>query len=261
MNSYANPAKRPVRDQRKILFLGDSQVADFLNLVEPLLLKQNYFIQTELVQAYCGVVVPPEKKMEEYLNSNQRIANHVRPDLMRKICGNVPTKVKTLLTENRFDRIVLASLWYDYHMPYFENTIRKLKEWSGAPITVIGNKGFLASPLKLSSPIMAYLCLSKDLTCNSVEHINRFAHQFLSPSQATINSEWLKTTSRLEADFLDLGSLVCQPESCLVYTADGIATFKDNGHFSNKALPSLRTLWGGELSSALGTPFVGNVMS
>lgn len=233
---------KPLKNNEKksrVLLIGDSQMADFINIGQSAMNDRHAALRSHRVRAEC---VP-------YLAEGQPIHNELAPqgppggtwsqESIKKRCPKQRARLKNLLENEHFDRIIIGLLWQPDHRPYLEGMLRNLQKWGGVPVSLIGNKELRGSPLPLDSPLIATQCLSRRLSCSSVQDINEFGRSYLGSEEALVNDYLIQLTSSLNVPFFNFSDALCSSSQCLIFIESGAAVYKDKGHFSERALKGI----------------------
>ncbi len=222
-----------------VLLVGDSQAADFLNILSHASLNPAMQVSTVTVDVWCGALVLPKADEEAYFRSNKRVQDHKNSVGMQGHCRGQWKRWLASPLLQRADYVVLSSLWYDYQLPYLEGTIEALGSATDAEVLLVGNKSLPLDSLELATRC-GLLSFALPIDCGrSIEAINRFAARYLKSGIKNDNSDYLATNTAMKdiaqssgALFIDLYTVLCGKElaSCTVFDEAGTATFKDYAH-------------------------------
>lgn len=202
--------------RRKVLIIGDSQGADFTNMVVASPLAQNVDVATFPSWRECQVLFDVA-----YYKSARR----------RGACLGLRTK---LLAEKRIgqaDAVVLAFAWGAGSLKYLNQSITELKKLGAKRIYVVGRKD-----QGLSGPDIAF-------KLRTMAGADEFSASRRSVDALRVNKALVETTKAANVSFVDLMKVFCPTrERCLVYSPTGLPIFFDFRHISKGAISHAASL-------------------
>lgn len=197
----------------KVLLIGDSQAADFLNLLWAFDPKFAKSIRTFPSDKFCQFKYTPS-----FYDSGDYKGKYTPPKNQLKECrGDLEHFVSDRRVETA-DIIILASAWYSVATNYLAADLAELKKRNpNAKYFIVGRK---------------------DQTNSSVTHLlnglrpvqaNLLARQKPNPEVLAINT-WLAGQNMI--DYLDVFSAFCGPTKCDLFTSSGYPVLFDKRHLT-----------------------------
>jgi hypothetical protein len=197
-------------NKTKVLVIGDSMAADFLNILAESHVADKIELRSIVVLVKCQPVMPVDD-MDKL--------PFVRPHDAQE-CATSRHNLRESALLNQADIIFLAGKWSEDALDYLKGTVTILEARSTADVFIVGNKGLGAS----SSMIVLR---------------NRFDHKKLSASAALIDkSDIVHSNVRIreivgENHYIDMMKVVCPSlNECVVLTPDGNPIFYDPIHIT-----------------------------
>jgi hypothetical protein len=198
-------------EKKKVLFVGDSQACDLLNMIHAVKADNATEIRLLPIQGECQAVIPgPEASYSGMKPPFDTLCRKYHEDFANS----------TLLREA--DSVVLASNWQPWGVEQLEHTVRYLKDKGIGEVVVVGRKdqGLPGQELlRLYWPAPGMDAISAKYRSGEALAMN-------------------EAIRAVKADFkyLDLMSRFCPNDaSCRTLTQDGKVIFYDRMHVSNAA--------------------------
>lgn len=146
--------------KERILVIGDSQAADFLNIMVAAGVDKKYEIITRKILWECGSIYIPEAERISVFSKNILLKNH--KELMNE-CSSQMNRLFNTTVINEADKIIIAYFWDPNKPEIVNSSIQEIKDRSDGKIYIIGKKLFLH---------------------NSIDFINRYGISQLSMKKA-----------------------------------------------------------------------------
>lgn len=233
---------KPIKDNEKkthVLLIGDSQMADFINIGQDAMKDQDAVLRSYRIRAECIPYMADGQRIHRELAPLERWNGGWSVESVKKRCPRQRRRLKEVLEDEHFDRVIIGLLWQPDHRPYLEGTLRNIEKWGDAPVSVVGNKELRGSPLPLDSPLIATQCLARRVDCSSIKEINRFGADYLGSPQDLVSDYLDPLTASLNIPFFDFARALCSSSKCLIFLDSGAAVYKDKGHFSERAFKGI----------------------
>ena len=197
---------------RKILLVGDSQAADFLNVLDQIT-KNSWNVSTFLTPVNCQSVIPRTSEFYNLISAD---------DSQVKECEQ---RHKMLATDNRVreaETVIFASSWRDYGIDEIANTFETVSKINpDAKIVFIGPKTQSKGGVDLMS-----------LARWSEESIGELAYSLRAPQLWGVRDRFMQVTVNMNR--IDLLGHICDESAkqCSVYSDDGLVMFSDKSHLT-----------------------------
>ncbi len=225
----------------KILLIGDSQGADFLNILvqHPRFWESN--VRTIASSKYCQIHSDPEY----YQSGEYKGKGDDAPRGILTKCEDETERFKTDPFVAEADTIILAFAWFPEATKYLEAEIAFYKSLGARRVLIIGRKDQPGSSVTLFE--------------NSIDATEKAA--FLSPNaEVTAMQEQYPVIAGVE-NYFDMYKVFCNDQRCRLFTDNGYPIFYDTRHLTRSGceyigkLPSMlaigdRILEGGAAASA-----------
>lgn len=216
-------------DQR-VLVIGDSQAGDFINMLVESGEVRPEELSSIVVIAECGTVFVEPEERESYFAANRRV-QQVRNT--KEQIDSCMAQWDRLFSDPRISEathIYVSNLWYDYHLPFLEQTANELRSISDARIRFVGNKSLAKEPSAFLATCFRPKWLIEDY-CGSREQLNAYASRLLETDEIELAAAMEATLDGVGVDFLDLYELVC-PEAtgCGLLSETGRPIYFDRFH-------------------------------
>ncbi len=210
--------EKPVFDEGavgKILIIGDSQAADFVNAVTAEGYPQSTSIRTFEVPRDCGTLYIPEQSSSEFWSAQNEM---IKNELGVRFCKNLLSKLFDSSLVREADSIYIANYWKPWSVSYIQGTIDKLHELGGADVQIVGRK------------IMALSGKELILRKKDISELDKFASNYKDDEAVTINRELGRI---LPDNFLDISAFFCPSSgSCQVLSREGSLIQFDASHLT-----------------------------
>lgn len=206
-------------ERRKIFLVGDSQAADFMNLLKETFGEQ-LDISTALLPARCQAVIPDSFDYYNQLSAETAIKDDCRQ------------KQTSLREDPRIltaDVIVLSSSWKQYGIDQIPHTIQDIKRLNpSAKLIIVGLKRQSRGGLDI-----VFLSRWHQIPPEAISYIAR------SPLLNKIQQELINVSK--EAYFIDIDQHICNAEKkeCFVFSDDGMVLFSDTTHLTQSGAVTL----------------------
>lgn len=216
----------------RILVIGDSMAADFVNILAESSNIEKFDLVTIPVRDGCRSVFPvPEYMYEKFLSNKIDTCKEQH----ESIIGSNLLK--------QADSIVLASSWDDWNIDLIGSTVNLLKRKGVPQVAIVGRK---------------------DQSMNGVKYIAKYAfrktsHNIRTPMHNK-TEKINKKIKQVKSDFLfiDLLNCFCNDDGCQRVTDNGYLIIYDNSHLSPEGAKHIgsnatRSQWMASLESAIRT--------
>jgi len=191
---------------KKVLIVGDSQSADFVNMIFENNYHRNVEIKTLSISADCQAIIPTNNQYYQKISKR-----------FKKYCRRVQKKLANLGGLEP-DIVVLASLWKKHSIPHINHTASVLSR-KGAKIYVLGNKiqGMAGQDVILKN--------------GRINGIEKFSAKFRNKQAWDINNKISSLNDNFI--FIDLMSIVCSSiNKCHVLTPNNKIIFFQPAHLT-----------------------------
>jgi len=191
----------------KLLIIGDSMAADFVNVLYETKYYQKNSISFYTIDWPCGNL---------YLDENfiEKIDKEHRQACLNQNWFNNP-KIKNLLGEA--DHVVLASVWVPWQIELLNKSINNLeRDFGEGKFFVVGRKSF--GPLDLEK--LSRLTFGQRLSYRSSPHA--FIPEFNKSLSLKIKN----------GHFFDLGAIICEGNECPLFDKSGRLMSYDGSHLT-----------------------------
>lgn len=225
MHHYTWDASKDFKDNKefytqkpKIIVVGDSQAADFLNILLSIGSADRYEIKFFQIPAICGTVEIPMQYEKAYWN-NENTATARNSSLISK-CKKAQNIFFQSELISKADHIYLAGLWRHAQIKYLKSSIQNIKLKTSSKIILVGRK---------------------DLARNSIEIINlngktegseKLASNLKNLEAIQINTELSQLAIDQNIKFIDMIKLVCPTEDNCLTLSNSKPVFYDNFHLT-----------------------------
>ncbi|MGE5271099.1 MAG: acyltransferase family protein, partial [Thiohalocapsa sp.] len=193
----------------KLLLIGDSQAADFLNVLTESGVRQDFDLAVRMVPVACQPVFPrtPDAYYADR-GANGAECRRVHDDIVK--AAVVPAA----------DTIVLASSWTDYGVSEVGHTLDMLHGLSRARVVVVGSK--------LHDADGPHIALLQSVRGGSIERISA---GFRRSQTVELNERLARIAGA--GRFIDVYRAICfAPGRCRVVTPDGRLILHDPTHLT-----------------------------
>ena len=201
----------------KLLVLGDSMSAGFINMLHEHNLQHRFSIHTRNISQYCGVLyIPPERAEDFYEKENDHTADDRE---FRSSCKRQHHGAFGLDKIQQADVIILANHWKAWSPPYIKGTVEYLEKESGVPVFVLGRKDLSKSSIQLVN-----------MYGRSQKGLEKFAAAYRSRETTKVNQSF---SSQLGERYISLIDITCpRTEWCGVVNDVGQPLFWDAAHLT-----------------------------
>ncbi|WP_404937036.1 acyltransferase family protein [Pseudomonas sp. JDS08PS003] len=198
--------------RKRVLIIGDSQAADFLNIIEETT-PEKLDISTILIPVSCQAVIP----------INTEFYDNIPTDTMqKKECRERQNNILNDIRISSADIIVIASSWTDYGIDQIQNTIHALTTSNrNAKLIIIPSK----AQGKGGIDVML-LSRWKDVIPEKIAFASRTSN---------LESKRAKLMDQAHgAQILDIGKYICNwnKKTCSVFSNTGDPIFSDVSHIT-----------------------------
>lgn len=209
-NLYALEGDFKGNGKPKVLVIGDSMAADFVNVLVEGELAPQLDVATIAIGDNCKAVFPLNEQQYKVLFAG---ASEVCKKQHQKVLQN-------LALLQQADTIVLASYWWEYHwVNYVKSTTKFLAENSPAKVMVLGLKNQTSDGIWF---------LNKHSLAANIHKIRTPMH----PQAATLNQKL--RSHQDDYIYFDLLGQFCGIEGCQRVTEEGYVIVFDQAHLSEQ---------------------------
>ncbi len=209
-NLYALEKKFSDNDKPKVLVIGDSMAADFVNVLEEGGAADALDLTTISIGDNCKVAFPLTDKQYQVLYAGAS-----------KLCREQHNKVLDNLAKLKAaDTIVLASFWWEYYwVRYIKSTVAFINQNTDAKVMVLGLKNQTSDGIWF---------LNKHSLSPGIEKIRTPMH----PQAATLNQ--MLRSKQEGYIYFDLLDRFCGAVGCQRVTEEGYVIVFDQAHLSEQ---------------------------
>lgn len=126
-------------DNRKVLIIGDSMAADFVNVLYSSAVINSMQLRSRLVPSDCASFFLDQSQRDELY----KVSWDIRTGRTTKaLCDNEIEAIYSDEIVKQADVIIVAMSWREYALPFIRESIDNLRKVSSAKIVLIGNKNF-----------------------------------------------------------------------------------------------------------------------
>jgi hypothetical protein len=235
--------------RKKIIFIGDSQVADVVNLAmertrrDPNL-NRRFYLRSFMMPVHCGTLYfPNDASLERYLSVDKRVLDDEDPDNIQRLCQNrFGSLAHTELSS--YDVIVVANFWYEYQLDFLDYSFTTLRKQvkPGAKVVIIGNKDTKMDILDMVERCEGLFFQSAQ--CTPLE-INRIFRKNL--ASVELNAQIRRIAEKHGFTFVDPYDAICSLTECTAVT-DSSPTYYDVDHFTKAGIEKF---YGSDLTSQI----------
>ncbi|TGD71818.1 acyltransferase [Mangrovimicrobium sediminis] len=211
----------------KLMVVGDSHAEDMAVALAWAL--QGKDISVVKYKRYCEPLTPESvgDNMEELYRT------HRIPNVNAQKCQRIQAEFLPNIEEEAPDLVVFSEQWREEELPYIAQTIRQIREATGAQVLVLGpNFEFIKHPKVVLGKV------------EHAWHINAYAREHQKFERHEIEERLRKQLSGTDAHFISKFDLVCPNDRCDILL-DGQLAYLDYTHWS---VPALR-LFGERLAN------------
>lgn len=204
--------------KEKLLFIGDSQTADIINMMNESDSLEKYDTVVNLITYECGAPYVP---VESYVDYSTRINTIMsgNPAFIKK-CRNQMDQALNISNIKNADKIFIAMLWQDFSLPYLSDYISKIRNMTDAEIIIVGKKGLLKGSIDIIN------------NYGKMVGINDYAKRFDNADVARINSILVNMTNTHKVKYFDMQSILCSDKSCSIINNNNEITLMDAVHLT-----------------------------
>ena len=203
----------------KALVIGDSQSADFVNLLVESGKAQDLDIVARTVYFECNSFDESILNQDSYF-SVENVHLVKRPDL-KSVCQQQITAANDKKLIDEAQVIYVALLWEDFSLKYNVEAIQRLASTTNAKIYVLGGKRFSAPTYKIIQNF------------GRVIGLESYAYKLIDKGILKINARLSEIPG---ASFVDMMSLICskKEKKCQLFTDDKHLIYRDDTHFTQE---------------------------
>ena len=207
-------------DKLNVMFIGDSQSADFVNVINEkinVLNNDRINFMAQKVSAKCGVfyhLPKPLNALYDRINLSENIGERRLLKCAKKI-REVTADTRLL----KADFIFIAMNWRNWSLDYNIQAVKEIKQRNPqAKIYIIGNKG-IAKPL----PVMMVNAFRNDLEVSEVVFESL-------PSSNIKNNAVFRENQNSSYQFINMTYAFCPLKKCNVVDKNGLPFYYDEVH-------------------------------
>lgn len=239
--TWANHQKLDLKDdfltaKKKILFIGDSQAGDFIEIMLSYGFTNNFEYASKVVSWDCGLFYVNPNQLNMFLSSKINTVDGISQ------CSKSMDRAFNSNLIVSADYIFIAQQWQKETLPYIPDAIEQLKKRTDAKVIVVGNKNILSK-----SSVSIYY---ETFILNDLSNLETGASKYIDQSKIKINSIMKKQSMDNGFYFIDLISVVCPNENkCLVLNGKGPifydlyhTTIKGNQLIANKVKKQMKNI-------------------
>lgn len=203
-------------DKLKILVVGDSQSADFTNILVEAGIENEAEIVTRTVFTECGLPYLREDEARDFMMNVNSFT--IKDKSLIKKCIDQHHRFINSSALNKADIVVVGYYWRDYSIRYLKKILSYIKSRSDARIIITGMKDFSMTPSNMAK------------NNGGLEDLNRFAYSVRRKSSININNQLRRIIS---SDFIDIFEYLCpQDGQCSILDKNGMPTYWGSSHLT-----------------------------
>lgn len=215
-------------EKPNLLIIGDSQAADYVNVLRALDAEKYVDIITRVVFTTCNIPYLDDTDLQWFLKEANPYSMK-DPNLLETCPRLMEAAVGGAAWANA-DAVVLAFAWRDVSMPVMPLSFAQLAARTDASIYAVGNKTLQSSPIELANRL------------GTTEGLGDYAYNHI--------RSWTPLTNAIIAQektvhLIDILSLFCQKGDCRVLDDEGRPLLWDETHLSR---------WGNRFVAEKGGP-------
>ena len=202
-------------DKPNVLIIGDSQAADYVNVLQALEAETQVDLITRPIHTTCNIPYLEGEMLETFLTKDNPLS--IKDPNLQSDCPRMMTEAVTGPAWDNADVVILAFAWRDTSLPVMPASFAQLAARTDAPIYAVGNKTLNGSPVQLANQL------------GTTEGLGNFAYENI--------RHWTPPTNALIAEqdtveLIDILSMFCAKGDCHMLNADGRPLMWDETHFS-----------------------------
>ena len=198
----------------RVLFIGDSQMADALNVLVELGKADDVEIIARPINSQCGLPYIAQADRKRFLRAVNPMT--MKEPQYQKICPNLIDATFSGPAWQHADIIVVGFLWRDFELSYIASSMAEMGTLTKAPIYLIGSKRMKISSTKIAN-LTGGLSGTTALAREYIDPVTPAANQILSHIPGM--------------HFIDILSSYCSPDRCEMI-ADGKPVYMDAVHLT-----------------------------
>lgn len=203
------------QDKTNVLVIGDSQAADYVNVLAALDAETDVDLITRNVFTTCNIPYLEGDRLKVFLET-QNPYSIKDPNLLTQCPQQMETVVSGAAWNNA-DAVVLAYAWRDVSMTVMATSFAQLAARTDAPLYAVGNKTLNGSPVQLANQL------------GTTEGLGAYGYKNI--------RHWTPPTNVVIAEdenvtLIDILSMFCTKDDCHMLNADGRPLLWDETHFS-----------------------------
>ena len=202
-------------DKPNVLIIGDSQAADYVNVLQALDAEAHIDMITRAIDTACNIIYLEGEILETFMTKDNPFS--LKDPNLQTLCPQMMQRAVTGPAWDNADVVVLAVVWRDTSLPVMVAAFEQLAARTDAPIYVVGNKMLNSHPVQLANQL------------GTTEGLGDYAYQNIRP--------WNIPTTALIAEhegveLIDILSMFCTKDDCHMLNAEGRPLMWDSTHFS-----------------------------
>lgn len=203
-------------EKTKMLVIGDSQSADFINALSESGDLGRYDVVARTVILDCGAPYIGEAYSDIFFNSiNKKTAS--KPNIISECKAQISQAMDPALLKAA-DKIILAMYYQPDLLRFVDSALIKLKDSSKAGIYVVGRKNLVKSSIEIVNSFQR------------LTGVEKYASKMRDGAAGYVNDN---LSSVKGVKFIDMLKLTCPThDSCMVVDKSGHPLFFDKAHFT-----------------------------
>lgn len=215
---YFNELQRQqdyVSEKPNVLVIGDSQAADYVNVLQALGAEDDVDIITRTIFTTCNIPYLEGDRLETFLTKDNTFS--IKEPNLQKECPRLMREAVTGPAWDNADVVVLAFAWRDTSLKVMADSFAQLAARTDAQIYAVGNKTLKASPVQLANQLGTTEGLG-DFAYENIRHWTPPTNAFIEQNETV--------------EMIDILSLFCVKDDCRVLNDEGRPLMWDETHFS-----------------------------
>ncbi|NUH63728.1 acyltransferase [Sulfitobacter sp. S0837] len=208
-------ADDPQNIRPNVLIIGDSQAADYVNVLAALDAEKTVDLITRSVWTTCNIPYLAGGMLKTFLEEDNPYSIK-DPNLLTK-CPEMMDLATSGPAFEKADAIVLAFAWRDVSLAVMSASFQQLAARTDAQIYAVSNKTFKRSPVQLANQ----LGTTQGLSGYAYKNIRSWTP----PTNAVIAAE-------PEVEMIDILSMLCAQNACHMLNDKGRPLLWDETHFT-----------------------------
>jgi peptidoglycan/LPS O-acetylase OafA/YrhL len=208
-------ADDPTDARPNVLVIGDSQAADYINVLATLNADEAVDLITRDVFTTCNIPFLAGDALERFLREDNPYS--IKDPVLLTRCPELMELATSGPAFENADAIVLAFAWRDVSLPVMAQSFQQLAARTDARLYAVANKTMNASPVAFANQL------------GTTDGLGAYAYDNIKPWTAPTNA---LIAADPNVEIIDILSMFCAQGDCHMLNADGRPLLWDETHFS-----------------------------